>query len=243
MVNQVLIRAIAAALMLVSTGCGRIAMTAPGPTRAALLSPNSAMPSDLRSAEHAARDAAGMATDAPMVYCALGVFDKQGRQRDNNEATVLARFARPGGNRPALRTVYMDFQGKARTFWGPVDTNTVYGMHVTFPEAWLASPADAVPLDVTKLPSPRTAIAWALASGLPGSEFFVMYASSRAGAVVSIGQWERGGDVTQIGAVATFDAVGHKLAASNEADVPAQAGPKDAAAAPDRSAPAVLPPP
>jgi hypothetical protein len=209
---------LATAAVLASGGCGRIALTAPGPTRAALLTPNQPMPTDLRAAEQATRDAAGLATDAPMVMCALGVFDRQGHPLDDNQATVLARFARPGGNRPALRTVYLDFQGKAHTFWGPVDHNTVYGMHIHFADTWLPGPEDAVALDPAKLPSARTAIAWALAAGLTGDEFFVFYHADRAGTVVSVGQWQRGGDVTQIGAMAHFDPQGHKLAQPADAE-------------------------
>jgi hypothetical protein len=204
--------------MLVTTGCGRISLTAPGPTRAPLLSPNRPVPTDLRAAERATRELAGVAAEAPMVMCALSPFDAQGRPMDDSQTTVVARFARPGGNRPALRTVYMDFQGKAKTFWGAVDYTGISGMHLTYPDAWLPSHADAVALDAAKLPSTKTAIGWARAAGLTGEAFMVEYKADHQGTLIAVGRWEHDGDVSRVVDLMAFDPSGHKLAADEAED-------------------------
>jgi hypothetical protein len=135
----------------------------------------------------------------------------------------------------------MDFQGKARTFWGPVDHQTVYGMHIHFPDAWLPTPADAVPLDVAKMPTARTAIGWALASGLHGNAFFLEYESDKNGAFVTVGEWVNDGTQSTIGAQLSFDANGRKLNVVATDPTDRTTAPQDAIDAPTRSAPEVLP--
>jgi hypothetical protein len=213
LVKQLVPGLLVAAVLAALPGCGRIQASAPAPLQAALTTPNLPMPADLKTAEQVTRAASGLGKDAPLVECMIGVFDKDGQRLDNGEATVVARYARPGGTRPALRTVYLDFRGQPRAMWGPVDERTVYGMHVTFPNAYMDDARDAVPLDPAKLPSARTAIAWALAAGLGGERFFVAYNADRTGPIVAVGRWEEDGDLTHFTASVAFDAQGHRIAA------------------------------
>jgi hypothetical protein len=104
-----------------------------------------------------------------------------------------------------LRTVYLDFTGRAQLFWGPVTYRDGLGTHIDFKEGWLDGPADAVAIPVQRMPSPAKLVSWGLQSGLKGNAFELVFGAAKDGILAGVGEWADVDDVHSVVEMHLFD--------------------------------------
>jgi hypothetical protein len=220
-----------------ASGCGRIALSGTDSSRARLKNVSQhSPPTDLTTADREGRVAAGVGANATLVFGMLGLFDADGNTVDGVSTSAFVRYALPGGTRPALRSVYLDFQDRPHRFEGAVKYSSGVGLELNFKDATLASSAEALPLALERMPSARTAIAMARRAGLSAAKYVVAYESHASGPELIVGEWvadDTGSDIEHVGTTRIFNALTGKLAGGASPAPVAPAIPEpDATAAP-----------